>query len=279
MHAVPKLVRQRHHVARLAMIVQQEIRMHARDRRMREGAARLARRQARIDPRLVEEATAHRGQFRAERAVRIQHLLRRIGPFDPPVVVVGQRRVAVPVLQLRQPEPLRLHLVVAMRQARVRLAHRGHQRFDDLVLHHVGAIAEAAWAWVVAPGVLDLLVLGQGVGDQREQPDVVAERFPNRLAGGFPDSTVTVGQLVQRGADRQFLAVQLDPHGGDRLIEQPRPRPLAVRSRSCVSSPGRRRAGADGTPADRAARAGSGPGRGRPAWPPAPRRPAGSVPA
>jgi hypothetical protein len=75
----------------------------------------------------------------------------------------------------------------------------------------------------VAPRVVNLLILGQGIGDQREQTNIIAERRSNSLAGGLAHGPVAVGQLVQRGADRQVLAVQLDPHGGDGFVEQPRP--------------------------------------------------------
>ena len=50
MHAVAELVRERHHVARLALIVEQHIRMRRRHGRMREGARRFARTHRRIDP-------------------------------------------------------------------------------------------------------------------------------------------------------------------------------------------------------------------------------------
>ena len=224
MHAVAQLVRQRHHVARAAVVVQQQIGMRRRHRRMRERAARLARLQRRIDPRPVEEAPADLGEFRTERAIRRQHALARLVPGDRPVIVVRQRRIAVPVLQLRQPEPLRLHQVVAMREPREIRAHRRHQRIDDLVLDHVGAVAVAARARIVPPRVDDLLVLRQRVGDQREQPDILAERLADRTPRGLAHRTVAIRQLVQRGADGQFLAAQRHPHRRDRLIEQPAPR-------------------------------------------------------
>ena len=54
-----QLVRQRHHVARAAVIVQQQIGMRGGHGGMREGAARLARRAARASiQRRVEEALA-----------------------------------------------------------------------------------------------------------------------------------------------------------------------------------------------------------------------------
>ena len=50
MHAVAEFVRERHHVARLALIIEQHIGMRRRHGRMREGARRLAGPHRRIDP-------------------------------------------------------------------------------------------------------------------------------------------------------------------------------------------------------------------------------------
>ena len=82
MHPMPKLMRQGHHIPRLAMIIQQKIRMRAGNRRMREGPTRLAGLQPCVDPWLVEEMAADRGQIRAEGGIGIQHLLPRLGPCD-----------------------------------------------------------------------------------------------------------------------------------------------------------------------------------------------------
>ena len=221
---MPQLVRQRHHVAGASVIVQQQIRMRRRHGRMRERPARLAGLQRRIDPRPVEEAPADRGQIGTERAVRRQHPLARIVPRDRAVVIVGQRRIAVPVHQLRQAEPLRLHQVVAMRQPREVRAHRRDQCVDNLILHHVGAVAVAAGARVVPPRIDDLLVLRQRVGDQREQPDIPAERLADRTRRGLAHRTVAIREIVQRRADREVLAADRHPHARDRLIEQPAPR-------------------------------------------------------
>ena len=190
---------------------------------MRERPAGLAGFQARVDPGVIEEPLAHGSEFGTERRIGIQNLLRRVGPGDQPVVVVRQRGVAIPMLQLGQPQPLRLHQVIPVRQPGIGLRHRRHQRIDNLILHHVGAVAEAGRAGVTAPRVLDLLVLRQGVGNHRQQTQIVAERGANRLAGGLPNRTVTVGQLVQRVADRQLLAIQVDPHRGYGFVEQPHP--------------------------------------------------------
>ena len=58
MHAMAELMGQGHHVPRLAVVVNQQIWMHTRHRRMRERPAGLARLQPRVDPRVVETITA-----------------------------------------------------------------------------------------------------------------------------------------------------------------------------------------------------------------------------
>ena len=55
MHAMAQLMGERHHVARLALVVQQHIRVRGRRGRMREGARRLAGPDRRVDPAIGEE--------------------------------------------------------------------------------------------------------------------------------------------------------------------------------------------------------------------------------
>jgi hypothetical protein len=57
-HAVAELVRQRHHVARLAEVVEHHVGVHVGDGGVGEGAGRLAGLDARVDPALVEEGLA-----------------------------------------------------------------------------------------------------------------------------------------------------------------------------------------------------------------------------
>src|SRR3546814_8560038 len=54
---------------------------------------------------------------------------------------------------------------------------------------------------ILAPAVLDLLVLGQRVGDQREQPDILPEDLGQRLRRLAPRGGILVGQLVQRSEE------------------------------------------------------------------------------
>ena len=80
MHAVAELVGERHHVARLALVVEQHIGMRRRHGRMREGARRLAGPRRRVDPAVLEEALGDRRHLRRERAVGGQHRLLRLRP-------------------------------------------------------------------------------------------------------------------------------------------------------------------------------------------------------
>ena len=190
---------------------------------MRERPARLARPQCGVDPRALEEPPADVRQFRRERSISVQHAALRLRPGNHAVEVAGERRVAVPVLQLLQPQPFRLQQIVAMRQPREIGRDRAHQRVHHRVLDHVGAVAIARRAIVVAPAVDDLLVLGERVRHQREQPDVTPENLPDRPPGRLTHRPVLVRKLVQRRTHRQLLAADADPQPGDRLIEQPGP--------------------------------------------------------
>ncbi len=139
--AMAELVRQGHDVAHLALVVHQQIGVRARHGRVRERARRLAGPRRRVDPRLVEELLSHRGKIGRERAVGPEHDLARLVPRDQPVRRLGQRRVAVPVVERLDAEPARLERVVAVRQPAVIVLHRGDQRVDDLVLDPVRQIA------------------------------------------------------------------------------------------------------------------------------------------
>ncbi len=222
-HAVTELVRERHHVARAAVVIEQDVWVRRGHGRVREGAARLARPERGIDPRPLEETAADLRHFGAERRVGIEHAAPRRIPVDLTVVVLRQRRVAIPVLQPGQAKPARLQGVIAMRKRRIAFRHRRDQRIDHLVLDHVGAVAVAARARIVPPRVDDLLVLGERVGDQREQLQVLAERLADGAPGGLAHTAISVGELVESVSDGQLLARHRDAHPGDRLVEQPAP--------------------------------------------------------
>ena len=108
MHAVAELVRQRHHVARLALVVEQHIRMRRRHGRMRESARLLARAHRRVDPVLLEEAVGDFRHLGRERAISGEHGRARVGPGNRALRHLRQRRVAIPIGQPLLAEPFRL---------------------------------------------------------------------------------------------------------------------------------------------------------------------------
>ena len=181
MHAMAELMRQRHHVARLALIVHQHIGMRRRRGRMRERARRLARPHRRVDPAIGEEALGDRGHLNREAAIRRQHHLLRLGPGDRAGRRKRQRRVAVPMRELLLFEPAGLQIVIAMRQPRIGRANRADQRIDDLALDAVVEVARIRDILEPAPAVGNFLVLGERVGDQRKGPLIVLEGLCQRL--------------------------------------------------------------------------------------------------
>ena len=122
-HAVAEFVRERHHVARAALVVEQHIRMGGRHGRVRKGARRLAGPHRRVDPAAIEEAPGDIGHVAARSPIGVQHGVARLGPGDGALLDLGQRRVAVPMVERGHAEPLRLQRVIAVRQARIGLAH------------------------------------------------------------------------------------------------------------------------------------------------------------
>ena len=135
--AVAQLMRQRHHVARLAQIVQQHIGMHRRHRRMRECAGGLAGFHAGINPALVKEGLGQFGQFRRKAGIGVQHRGAGLGPGDQARGLGRQRGVAVPDLQLVETQPFGLEPVIAMREPRIGGGHRVPERLDHFGLDMV----------------------------------------------------------------------------------------------------------------------------------------------
>ena len=223
MDAVAELMRERHHVARLALIVQQHIGMDGRNRRMREGAGRLAGTRRRVDPALVEEPFGDRRHFRREPAIGVEHRLARLVPADHALHRLRERRVAVPVLQPVLAEPAGLEGVVAMRQARIGVVHRRDERIDDLRLDPVRQVPRRSDVGEAAPLVGDRLVLRQHVGDEGEEADVLLEGDGERGSGGGPFLLLRLGEPVQRFLQRQAFAGDIEAQRRQRFVEKPVP--------------------------------------------------------
>ena len=175
MHAVAELVRQRHHVARLALIVEQHIGMRRRRGRMRERARRLARPHRCVDPALGKKLLGDRRHFRRERAVSGKHGVHRLGPADGALRDRRQRRVAIPVRQFLFAEPFGFERVVAVRQPRIGGAHGRDQSIDHFALDPIVEMPRIGDVGKAAPAVGDFLVLGERIGDQREIVHVFAQ--------------------------------------------------------------------------------------------------------
>ena len=78
----------------------------------------------------------------------------------------------------------------------------------------IGDVLEAA------PAVGDFLVLGERVGDQREGAQVGPEGLRQGLGSGLARLRVGVLQLVERRLESQFLAADVEPEAGQRLVEE-----------------------------------------------------------
>ena len=218
-----ELMGERHHVARLALVVHQHVGMRRRRGRMRERARRLAGPHRRIDPAVGEEALGDVGHARREAAIGRQHHVLRLGPGDAAGRGERQRRVAVPMRQLLLFEPAGLQPVIAMRQFRIGRAHRGDQRIDDLALDAVVEMAGVRDIGKAAPAVGNVLVLGERVGDQRKGALIGLEGLCQRLRGRLALLAVAILQEIERRLDRQLLARHLEAQRGDGLVEQPVP--------------------------------------------------------
>ena len=259
--AVAQLVGEGHDVPVAALVVHQDVGVHARDGRVAEGAAVLA------GPQPARRSSGPRrsgGRRRPASARscgrrRARRPWRRATAAD--VAVLGQRRVAVPVLEPVEAHPAGLEGVVAVGEARVGRADGADQRVDDLVLDLVGEVAGRYRAGVVPPAVLDRLVLGERVGDPGEEPDVLPEHARDRGRGASRRAPVRRGELVESlgarsGPCRRSGKRRPAMVSSNRRTQAARPATCF----SCRSSRSRRRAGAGGRRGPRRARAGSGRG-------------------
>ena len=159
MHAMAEFMRQRHHVARLALVVHQHVRVRRRRGRMRERAGRLARPHRRVDPAIGEETLGDIGHFGREAAIGRQHHLLRLGPGDGAGRRERQRRVAVPMRELLLFEPAGFQLVIAVRQLWIGRAQRSDQRIHHLALDAVVEMAGIRDVLEAAPAIGNFLSL------------------------------------------------------------------------------------------------------------------------
>nr|WP_255608336.1 hypothetical protein [Methylosinus sp. Sm6] len=220
MHAMAELMGQRHHIARLALEIDQNVRMHGGHGRMGEGARRLAGPHRRVDPIALEEA---RGDLRhARRKARIgrEHDVARLVPGIDMARHLGQRRVAVPMIERLLAEPFGLELVIAMRELGMGGDDARNQRLDHLGLDAIGEMARVGDIVKAAPAVGNLLVLGERVGHQREDAQIGLQRRAHRQRRLAPHVLIRVLHQSERGLERQLLAADREAQRGDGLVEQ-----------------------------------------------------------
>ncbi len=228
MHAMAEFMGQCHHVARLALIIHQHVRMRRRRGGVRECARRFTGAHWRIDPAVGEEAFRDGCHLWREIAVGLQNRDLRIAPADLTFRRERQRRVAVPVRQRLLFEPARLHLVVAMRQPRIGRAHRGDQRIDDFALNTVRKMTRVRDVLKAAPAVGNFLVLGERVGDERKGAFIGPEGFRQRPCCGFALFRRAILQQRQCRLDGQLLTADFEAERRDGLVELPVPRRIAA---------------------------------------------------
>jgi hypothetical protein len=187
---------------------------------MGEGARGLAGARGSVDPALVEEATGDLGHAGREGRIGGQNRLPRLVPGDGALLDPWQGRVAVPMIELVLAEPLGLQSIIAMGQPRVGLADGGDQRLHHLALNPVGEMARIRHVLEAAPAVGDLLVLGEGVRDEREGAKIGLEGLGQGVGGIPAQGLVRVLKLVEGRLDGQLLAAHGEAQGGDGLVEQ-----------------------------------------------------------
>ena len=229
MHAVAELMGERHHVARLALIVHQHIGMRRRRGRMRERARRLAGPHRRIDPAIGEEPLGDAGHLRREAAIgRQHHVLAPRGQAMLPVAANGSGALRSQCGELLLFEPAGLEPVIAVRQLRIGRANRTHQRIDHLALDAVVQMARIRDVLEAAPAIGNLLVLGERIGDERKGPLIGLEGLRQRLRRRLALCAARSCSRLSVGSIASSLAGDLEAQAGDGLVEQPVPGGIAA---------------------------------------------------
>ena len=162
--------------------------------------------------------------FRREGTIGIEHHSLGLRPADQALRFLGQGGIAIPVRQLVLAHPPGLQRVIAMRHARVSVLHGRHQCFDDLAFDPVGKVARVGHVFKTAPAVRYFLVLGQRVGDEREQPQISAEHFRQSFGCLAALVAVAIGQAVEGQLEAQLLPANEKAQRRHGFIEQPVPR-------------------------------------------------------
>ena len=228
-NAVAHLVRQRHHIARLAGEIHQDVGVRGRRDRMREGTRALAGARRRIDPVAGEKRLRKLGHLRVEPGKAVEHKPLRLVPGEGPVVIIGKRRVAVPPVDGLAAHPAGLQPVIAVRQVGIAGIDGADQRIDRFVIDVIVQIARGHRPRKAAPAVLDLLVLGDGVQHQRQQ--ALVRTHDRRQRGACLAALVGIraGQRIQDFRLGDIGSAERESQRSRGLVEQPDPGPAPAR--------------------------------------------------
>ncbi len=141
MHTMPKFMRQRHHIADAAMVVEQNIRVGRGHRGVGKRTGGFAGGRRHINPRVGQEGGYDLAHARVKPIIRFLYNVLGFGPWNFTVLTTGQRGVAVPVLQLVQPHPFGFKAIIPVGQTRIIGPNGRNQRVHHAIFHHVGQIA------------------------------------------------------------------------------------------------------------------------------------------
>src|SRR5207245_9100040 len=100
------------------------------------------------------------------------------------------------------------------------VAHRRDQRVDDFILDEISQVARRDRPGKPPPAILDLLVPGERVGDQRKGPRVFAQHFANSQCSLAANLWIAVGEEVERLGFGQLLTTDRESEVGDGFVEE-----------------------------------------------------------
>jgi hypothetical protein len=180
----------------------------------------LARAGRGVDPVLFEKGLGDARHFRRKRIIGGQHDVAGLVPGHGRGLCFRQRRIAIPGIHLLHAEPSGLHGVIAVRQARIGGLDGCRQRIDHRTLDTVGQMPAVGDIGKSAPFVGNVLVLGERIGDQREDADIVLEHLADRFGGGAAQIGRRLLQFVERFFERDVPAGKRNAQAGDRFVEQ-----------------------------------------------------------
>ena len=110
-----------------------------------------------------------------------------------------------------------------MRNIIISAADGPDQRVDNLVLHLIGKIAPGHRPRKLSPPILDFLVFGQNIGDERQQANIAVEPVRECPGRGLAAHAVGIRHHVEYFTGRELLLIHLEADGRHGFVEQPVP--------------------------------------------------------